>query len=58
MNNVGSNGNYWSSSSPNSNSAYNLAFFNFDVLNELVTDDNFYRYFGFSVRLVSDIAPN
>ena len=54
---VGSHGNYWSSSSPNDNSAYNLAFFNFDFLNELITNDNFYRYHGFSVRLVSDTPP-
>lgn len=54
--NVGSYGNYWSSSSPNSNSAYNLAFFNIYNygISELVTNDNFYRYYGFSVRLVSD----
>lgn len=59
--NVGSYGNYWSSSSPNSNSAYSLTFFNIDFISELVseliTDDNFYRYYGFSVRLVSDIPP-
>ena len=54
---VGSHGNYWSSSSPNDNSAYNLAFFYFDILNELITNDNFLRYHGFSVRLVSDISP-
>lgn len=56
--NVGSHGNYWSSSSLYDYSAYSLTFFNelfYNVLvSELITDENFQHYFGFSVRLVSD----
>ena len=48
VNNVGSNGNYWSSSYNNANNAYNV---NFNDSN-LNTDNNHNRYNGQSVRLV------
>lgn len=49
VNNVGSNGNYWSSSlnSSNSNNAYNL---NFNSSNVNPANNNNNRYNGFSVR--------
>lgn len=49
VNNVGSNGNYWSASYNNSNNAWNV---NFNDSN-LNTDNNNNRYNGFSVRLVA-----
>lgn len=48
VNNVGSNGNYWSSSVNNENNAYNV---NFNSGN-LNPQNNNNRYNGFSVRLV------
>ena len=50
VNNVGSNGNYWSSSYNNSNNAYNL---NFNSGNVNPNNNN-NRYNGFSVRIVSE----
>ena len=49
VNNVGSNGNYWSASYNNSNNAWNV---NFNDTN-LNTNNNNNRYNGFSVRLVA-----
>ena len=54
LNNVGSNGYYWSSSYNNSSSAYYLGF-DSGIVNPLNSD---VRCYGFSVRLVSDVAPN
>ncbi|MBR1877694.1 MAG: hypothetical protein IJ814_01685 [Paludibacteraceae bacterium] len=48
MNNVGTNGNYWSSTSKSSDNAYNL---NFNGSN-LNPANNNNRYNGHSVRLV------
>ena len=48
VNNVGSNGNYWSSSYDDSNYAYYVYFYG----NNLSALGNGYRYYGFSVRLV------
>ena len=55
---VGTHGNYWSSSSPNSNSAYSLTFvYLYPYFVEFSTEKNMLRYHGFSVRLVSDTPP-
>ena len=53
VNNVGDNGNYWSSTANGSNNAYNL---NFDD-NNVNPDDNNNRYNGNSVRLVQHPFP-
>ena len=50
LNNVGSNGYYWSSSYNNSSSAYYLGF-DSGIVNP---NSSSYRYSGFSVRLVSE----
>ena len=52
VNNVGSNGNYWSSSVNNENNAYNV---NFNSGN-LNPQNNNNRYNGFSVRLVRHLS--
>lgn len=53
VNNVGSNGNYWSASYNNANNAWNV---NFNSSN-LNTDNNNNRYNGQSVRLVRPAQP-
>ncbi len=53
VNNVGSNGNYWSASYNNSNNAYNV---NFNDSN-LDPQNNNNRYNGFAVRLAR-VAEN
>ena len=50
VNNVGNNGNYWSSSYNSSNNAYNL---NFNS-NNLNPDNNNNRNNGYSVRLATE----
>ncbi len=52
MNNVGSNGNYWSSSANDSNNAYEF-YFNATNVN---SNNNNNRNNGRSVRLVQDLA--
>ena len=54
VNNVGSNGNYWSSTYNNSNNAYNL---NFNSGNVNPSNNN-NRYNGNSVRLVRSAKNN
>ena len=54
VNNVGSNGNYWSASYNNSNNAHNV---NFNDTN-LNTNNNNNRYNGFTVRLVCPCQPS
>ena len=54
LNNVGSNGYYWSSSYNNSSSACYLYFDSGNVR----PYNSYYRYRGRSVRLVSNVAPN
>lgn len=51
VNNVGSNGNYWSSTYNSNNNAYN---FNFNSSNVNTSNNN--RYNGHSVRLVQDFT--
>lgn len=51
---VGLCGQYWSSSTSNRNSANYLLFLGIGDYGELNIGENFYRYYGFSVRLVSD----
>ncbi|MDO4191605.1 MAG: hypothetical protein Q4D14_08015 [Bacteroidales bacterium] len=55
VNNVGSNGNYWSSTYNSSNNAYNLNF-NASNLNAQNNNNN-NRYNGKSVRLVRLVQP-
>ena len=50
-NNVGSNGNYWSSTANSETNAYNL---NFNSNGNWNTANNNNRYNGFSVRLVCE----
>ena len=49
--NVGAGGGYWSSSYDDDDYAYNVSFYDYDVL----ADDYDYRYFGFSVRVVQEV---
>ena len=51
VNNVGSDGNYWSASCNNSGSAWNVNFYEVT----LYTNFNYYRYIGQSVRLVRPV---
>ncbi len=54
MNNVGSNGNYWSSSANDSNNAYEFNFNSTYVYSDSDSD----RGYGRSVRLVQDLAKS
>lgn len=53
VNNVGDNGNYWSSTANDENNAYNVNFNNSGYVNPYDYND---RNVGFSVRLITDVT--